>query len=169
MCVVLHDLARGSSFQVESLYNDIDFRSRLSRQALEDALASTQSQYALPIPAALSRAGINIDDLTSVILFGGNTRVPFVQSAIKTILGDVHADKIAQNVNTDEAAVLGAAYYGAGLSRQFKMKSLDVLERSQEAFTLNGEVFFPQSSGLGEKKAITLPAKQTELAFAQGA
>ncbi len=32
------------------------------------------------------------------------------------------SDKIAQNVNTDEAAVLGAAYYGASTSRQFRAK-----------------------------------------------
>lgn len=157
------------TIQVESLFDDVDFRSRLSRQDLEDSLDSSLSLYAQPIPTALQAAGLTLDNLTSVILFGGNTRVPFVQSAIKTILGDVHSEKIAQNVNTDEAAVLGAAYYGAGLSRQFKMKSLDVLERSHEAFTLNGEEFLVKGSGLGDRKSIVLPAKEgAELRFAQG-
>ena len=32
--------------------------------------------------------------------------------------------RIAQNVNADEAAVLGAGLYGAGLSRQFKTKDI---------------------------------------------
>lgn len=32
--------------------------------------------------------------------------------------------KISQNVNTDEAAVLGAAFYGASLSRQFRTKKI---------------------------------------------
>lgn len=49
------------------------------------------------------------------------------------------------------------------------MKSLDVLERSHEAFTLNGRDFFAKGSGLGEKKSITLPVKDVaELTFAQG-
>jgi hypoxia up-regulated 1 len=34
--------------------------------------------------------------------------------------------KIAQNVNADEAAVLGAAFYGASMSRQFKTKEIRV-------------------------------------------
>jgi hypoxia up-regulated 1 len=44
-------------------------------------------------------------------------------------LTDADADhfgsaKIAQNVNADEAAVLGAAFYGASLSRQFRTKKI---------------------------------------------
>ena len=107
--------------------------------------------------------------MSSVILFGGNTRVPFVQSAIRSVLGDEHSDKIAQNVNTDEAAVLGAAYYGAGLSRQFKMKSIEVQETSYESFKLNGDDFFPQGSVLGTKKTVGLkPEADVKLEFSQG-
>lgn len=110
---------------------------------------------------------MSLDEITSVILFGGNTRVPFVQSAIKSVLGEKNLDKIAQNVNTDEAAVLGAAYYGASLSRQFKMKSIDVSERSHEALSLNGEDFFPRGSTLGDRKTIGLKPDTKELVFAQ--
>ena len=117
----------------------------------------------------MSSAGLTINDVSSVILFGGNTRVPFVQSAIRSVLGDEHSDKIAQNVNTDEAAVLGAAYYGAGLSRQFKMKSIEVHETSYETFKLNGEDFFPRGSELGTKKTIGLkPEENLPLEFSQG-
>lgn len=95
--------------------------------------------------------------------------MPFVQSAIRSVLGDEHADKIAQNVNTDEAAVLGAAYYGAGLSRQFKMKSIEVHETSYESFKLNGDDFFPQGSVLGTKKTVGLkPEADVKLEFSQG-
>lgn len=146
----------------------MDYRSKINRQQLEDVLAPHSSAFETPITSALTAAGLGLDDITSVILFGGNTRVPFVQSAIKSVLGDKHSDKIAQNVNTDEAAVLGAAYYGAGLSRQFKMKSIDVVERSHAAFSLNGEEFFPRGSVLGERKTIGLkPDAASELVFAQ--
>lgn len=37
---------------------------------------------------------------------------------------------ISQNVNTDEAAVLGAAFYGASLSRQFKTKKIKLQDLS---------------------------------------
>ncbi len=37
-------------------------------------------------------------------------------------LHPLDSDKLSQNVNSDEAAVLGAAFYGASISHQFKAK-----------------------------------------------
>ena len=143
--------------KIESLYDDVDYRSRLSRTKLEETLADSSKLFASPLLEALSNAGMDMPNITSIILFGGNTRVPFVQSALKSVLSDEDADKIAQNVNTDEAAVLGAAFYGAALSKVFKMKKIDVTETSFEDFRMDGEVLFPAGSVLGEKKTITLP------------
>lgn len=74
---------------------------------------------------------------------------------------------IAQNVNADEGAVLGAAYYGAALSRQFKMKKLEVKEASIREFSYysKGDIggagpLFPAGTPLGTKKALTFPAKE---------
>lgn len=104
-----------------------------------------------------------MDQITSLILHGGNTRVPFVQSAIKSVLGN--DDKIAQNVNADEGAVLGAAYYGAALSRQFKMKKLEVKENSIRDIRYYSEndtgavnTLFPRGTALGTKKTLSFPA-----------
>ncbi|WWD16084.1 hypothetical protein CI109_100509 [Kwoniella shandongensis] len=153
---------------IESLYNDVDYRSRLSRTALETAVQESIPLYSLPLTAALASANLTLSDITSVILFGGNTRVPLVQSAIKSVLGDAE-DRIAQNVNTDEAAVLGAAYYGAALSRQFKMKNLNVTEKSVSDILMGEELVFPKGSKLGDKRSILLPADKGEvtLEFAQ--
>ncbi|KAK8869653.1 hypothetical protein IAR55_000221 [Kwoniella newhampshirensis] len=153
---------------IESLYNDVDYRSRLSRAALESALEETAPLFSLPLTAALASANLTLSDITSVILFGGNTRVPLVQSAIKSVLGHAE-DRIAQNVNTDEAAVLGAAYYGAALSRQFKMKNLNVTEKSVSDIIMGEEVIFPKGSKLGDRQSIALPADKGEvvLEFAQ--
>lgn len=123
-----------------------------------------------PIRSALQAAELTLDDITSLILFGGNTRVPLVQSAIKEVLGGSE-DKIAQNVNADEAAVLGAAYYGAALSRQFKMKPIELSERSVRETTVepSGEVLFPAGTPLGTKKTLSFAAKDDlTLEFAQG-
>lgn len=74
-------------------------------------------------------------------------------------------DKIAQNVNADEGAVLGAAYYGAALSRQFKMKKLEVKENSirdiryySENDTGATKTLFPRGTALGTKKTLSFPA-----------
>jgi hypoxia up-regulated 1 len=65
------------------------------------------------------------DQITSVVMTGGASRTPMIKSAVVAAVGN---DKIAVNVNADEAAVLGAALYGAGLSRQFKTKDIRVTD-----------------------------------------
>ncbi|KIR59895.1 hypoxia up-regulated 1 [Cryptococcus bacillisporus CA1873] len=144
---------------IESLFDDIDFRSTISRANLEEIVGAVDQLYANPVVSALEVAALQLGDIKSVILFGGNTRVPLVQAALKSVL-DGAEDKIAQNVNTDEAAVLGAAYYGAALSKQFRIKNIDIKERGVSEIALkDGSAIFPQGTVLGERKAITLPAK----------
>ncbi|KAE8541058.1 hypothetical protein D1P53_002412 [Cryptococcus gattii VGV] len=144
---------------IESLFDDIDFRSTISRVNLEEIVGAVDQLYANPVVSALEAAALQLGDIKSVILFGGNTRVPLVQAALKSVL-DGAEDKIAQNVNTDEAAVLGAAYYGAALSKQFRIKNIDIKERGVSEIALkDGSAIFPQGTVLGERKAITLPAK----------
>jgi len=151
---------------VESLYEDIDYRAKFSRAELESIISDAQSAFSTPITSALAAADLSLDQITSLILHGGNTRVPFVQAAIKSVLGG-QEDKIAQNVNADEGAVLGAAYYGAALSRQFKMKKLEVKESSIREFKyypeseINGaKTLFPAGTPLGTKKVLSFPANE---------
>ncbi|KIY34304.1 hypoxia up-regulated 1 [Cryptococcus gattii E566] len=145
---------------IESLFDDIDFRSTISRTNLEEIVGAVDQLYANPVVSALEAAALQLGDIKSVILFGGNTRVPLVQAVLKSVL-DGAEDKIAQNVNTDEAAVLGAAYYGAALSKQFRIKNIDIKERGVSEIALkDGSAIFLQGTVLGERKAITLPAKE---------
>ena len=111
-----------------------------------------------------------MSSISSIILFGGNTRVPFVQSALKAVLEPADQDKVAQNVNTDEAAVLGAAYYGAALIKVFKMKKIEVKETSFEGiFDERGNSVSPRARLLGEKKVLSLsPNGSMTFDFAQG-
>ena len=94
-----------------------------------------------------------------------------IQSAVKAAVGEA---KIAHNVNTDESAVLGAALYGAGLSRQFKTKDIRVSDigpydiqvsyqaeaksESARPRTIN-TVVFPAGSKVGSRKTLTFKRK----------
>lgn len=94
-----------------------------------------------------------------------------LQSAVKAAVGD---SKIAHNVNTDEAAVLGAALYGAGLSKQFKTKDIRIgdispydVQVSYQAESKNeaskprtiNTVVFPAGSKVGSRKTLTFKRK----------
>lgn len=53
-----------------------------------------------------------------VILVGAGTRVPKVQDKLSEIVGM----ELGKNINTDEAAAMGAVYKAADLSNGFKVK-----------------------------------------------
>ncbi|KAF9481579.1 actin-like ATPase domain-containing protein [Pholiota conissans] len=158
--------------QVESLAWDIDFKQKITRAQFEEKCKDLKGQFAKPVEDALKNAGLTIDNITSVILTGGSTRTPMVQAALKAAVGE---DKIALNVNADEAAVLGAALHGASLSRQFKTKPIKVTDISvhdiqASYFAASSSstsrprsittLIFPAGSKVGTKKVLTFKRKE---------
>lgn len=106
----------------EGLYEDADFRYKISRADFEQMAASHGARVGVAIQNALDMAGLTTKDLDSVILHGGAIRTPFVQKELEKFFGN--ADKIRTNVNSDEAAVFGAGFRGAGLSPSFRVKAI---------------------------------------------
>ncbi|CAI2179762.1 6593_t:CDS:10 [Funneliformis geosporum] len=108
---------------IENLHEDLDFRFPITRSKFEEITADLRKRVSGPINNALSNGKLTLADLQSCVLVGGGVRVPSIQAELKNTVGE---EKIAQNVNGDEAAVFGAAFRGAGLSRQFKVKEIKV-------------------------------------------
>ncbi|KAF9585248.1 Hypoxia up-regulated protein 1 [Lunasporangiospora selenospora] len=106
---------------IENLMEEHDFRVLVTRAELEDMSKDLLARVGGPIDAALSDANMKLSDIQSLVLVGGGVRVPSIQANLASIVGE---DKIAKNVNGDEAAVMGAAFRAASLSRQFKVKEV---------------------------------------------
>ncbi|KAI8597075.1 heat shock protein 70 family [Dissophora ornata] len=106
---------------VENLMEENDFRVKVTRAELEDLSKDLLARVRGPIDVALAEADMKLADIQSLVLVGGGVRVPAVQANLAAIVGD---DKIAKNVNGDEAAVMGAVFRAASLSRQFKVKEV---------------------------------------------
>ncbi|KZO97580.1 HSP70-domain-containing protein [Calocera viscosa TUFC12733] len=154
-----------SSVNIEGLYEDIDYRSKITRDMFETACADLKPRFTQPILDALAMAGMTMENVTSVILTGGVSRTPMVQAEINAIVGK---EKIAQNVNADESVVLGAALYGASLSPLFRTKDIKVqdlvpypvqLSYAAGARTINTPLF-PRGSKAGLKKTVSLKRKE---------
>ncbi|KAH8599523.1 Hsp70 protein-domain-containing protein [Bisporella sp. PMI_857] len=111
----------------EGLYEDVDFRYKISRADFEKKSETYAARVKVAIQNALDMAELTVKDLDSVILHGGASRTPFVQKALEKIVGK--ADKIRTNVNSDEAAVFGAGFRGAGLSPSFRVKEIELTRR----------------------------------------
>ncbi|KZF24074.1 actin-like ATPase domain-containing protein [Xylona heveae TC161] len=115
----------------EGLYEDVDFKYKITRADFEKLTASYADRIEVVVQNALDMAKLTTKDINSVILHGGAIRTPFVQKKLESILGD--AGKVRGNVNSDEAAVFGAAFKGAGISPSFRVKDIRNAEAAGHA------------------------------------
>ena len=136
--------------QIEGLIDDLDFRTEITRASLEARAASLVPHLSSAIQSALETASLSLSDIESVILVGGSSRVPLVQAAVAEAVG---ADKIAKNVNADEAGVLGAALYGASSVPGFRTKDIRVVDVTPFAVDVAYE------AEKGSTGACSLPAR----------
>lgn len=111
-----------TSANLESLYNDIDFKYKLSREDFQKLAKDFIGLVRTPITNALTSANLELSDIDSIVLHGGLVRTPFVQKELEALVRD--PAKLRTNVNADEAAVFGAAFKAAGLSPNFKVKDI---------------------------------------------
>lgn len=85
---------------------------KLSRAKLENLCAPIFEKLFIPCKKALSDAGLSASDINEVILVGGSTRIPKVQSMVK----DFFNKEVNKTVNPDEVVAVGAAIQGGVLA-----------------------------------------------------
>ncbi|KAI8923615.1 Hsp70 protein-domain-containing protein [Entophlyctis helioformis] len=103
---------------VENLFEGLDFRTKVTRKELEDLCQDLFARVAKPLDDVLASAQLSLSDIEAVVLVGGGVRIPAIQAALGKAVGE---DKIARNVDGDEAAVHGAVFHAASISAQFRL------------------------------------------------
>ena len=107
----------------------------LSRDQFEELVGDLVQQTVEPCEQALKDAKLKPDDIDKVILVGGQTRSPIVESAVEKIFGK----KASAEINPDEVVAMGAAIQGGVLSGDVKdIVLLDVLPLSLGLETRGG-------------------------------
>ncbi|QLL34211.1 hypothetical protein HG536_0G00680 [Torulaspora globosa] len=150
-----------ASVSIESLIDDIDFRTKVTRQEFEDFIQESVVDLVKPLEDALDRqfwqSHVALKNIQGVILTGGSTRVPAVQQRLISVLGE---KKVLKSVNADESAVNGATIRAVKLFNAFKTKAVDIVERSPSDYGLKimedetEMIVFPRGSAYPRTKTI---------------
>lgn len=93
-------------FNIESVMNDVDVSSSLTREELEELVQPLLAKLNVPIEAALKDAKLEAKDLDSIEVIGGSSRIPAVKDAISKVFGK----PLSFTLNQDEAIAKGNAY-----------------------------------------------------------
>ncbi|CEF68071.1 Hypoxia up-regulated protein 1 [Strongyloides ratti] len=139
--------------QIENVFEDIDFKQNVKREDFYKLFNDLDDKWTKPIDGALEMAGLTMDNINKFVLFGGGTRVPKILDILQKYLGE---KDIGRFLNTDEAASLGAVYYGAYLIKGFQVKKFEIEERDDIIEMLSKENPVEEMDDESIKKAIAL-------------
>jgi len=130
------------------------FVHKVTRAKLESLVEDLVERSLAPVKLALEDAKLSIGDINEVLLVGGQTRMPLVQSKVKGFFNK----EPRKDLNPDEAVAVGAAIQGSVLSGETK----DVLLLDVTPLTLGIETLGGVATPLIEKNT-TIPTQKSQV------
>ena len=108
---------------VESIVNDVDASSKLTREELEGLIGHVLDRIPGPLQRALQDSGLTLDQIDAIECVGGNTRIPAVRQRIQE---SFPGKALSFTLNQDEAIARGATFACAMLSPVFRVRDFHI-------------------------------------------
>ncbi|KAJ2035104.1 Heat shock protein ssb1 [Coemansia sp. S3946] len=108
----LSSLAR-TSIEVDSLFDGVDYNATITRAKFEELNSAHFQKTIDPVAQVLKDAAVSKKEVDDIVLVGGSTRIPKVQSLLQEFFDGKELNK---SINPDEAVAHGAAVQGAVLT-----------------------------------------------------
>uniref|UniRef100_A0A3B3BG61 Heat shock protein 4a n=1 Tax=Oryzias melastigma TaxID=30732 RepID=A0A3B3BG61_ORYME len=109
---------------IECFMNDIDVSSKLNRGQFEEMCAGLLAKVEGPLRSVLEQTKLKKEDIYSVEIVGGASRIPAIKERISKFFGK----ELSTTLNADEAVARGCALQCAILSPAFKVREFSITD-----------------------------------------
>merc|ERR1711959_885132 len=145
--------------EIDALFEGIDFNSTIARAKFEEMNMGLFRKTMEPVEKVLRDAKISKKDVDEVVLVGGSTRIPKIQSLLQQFFNGKEPNK---SINPDEAVAFGATVQAAILAGTIGDVGEDILLLDVAPLSLGLEtaggvmtVLIPRNTTIPAKKDQT--------------
>lgn len=155
-----------SVLNIESLMNDRDVTSRMTKADFEALIQPQLERIGALVHRALEMAGLTAEQISNVEIVGGNKRVP----AVQRVLSDILKKELGQTMNDAESVAKGCALQCAMLSPALRVRDYGItdintypikiswhgVDEMQVDNNENSAEIFPANNPVPSSKYVTL-------------
>ena len=145
--------------EIDSLIDGLDFVTKFTRAKFEGLCSDLFNKTMEPVRKVLTDSKLSKSQVHEIVLVGGSTRIPKIQSLLKDLFNGKEPSK---GINPDEAVAYGAAVQAAILSGSTDEKINDLLLLDVAPLSLGIEtagevmtVLIPRNTTIPTKKTQT--------------
>ena len=111
-----------ATIEIDSLHEGLDFYTSCTRARFEELNADLFRRCMEPVERTILDAKLDKNSIDEVVLVGGSTRIPKIQSMLSDFFGGKRLNK---SINPDESVAYGAAVQAAILTAWGRPRSKD--------------------------------------------
>lgn len=147
-----------ASLEIDELEPGFDFKDSLSRAKFEELNMDLFKKTMKPVEKVMEDSGMKKSEIAEVVLVGGSTRIPKVQTLIKDYFNGKEPNK---GINPDEAVAYGAAVQGGILGGEYSEQTKDLILIDVTPLTLGIETVGGVMTKIIPKETV-IPCKKSQ-------